>query len=105
MEEHYNKSIWGETRDVELTTMSRVFGETTGQDVEAKNLEIRGNWVFHFDPEYPNEIDCYSLEGGVPMCWEPWSSVTFDKSPFKPNNDLIVNETLQELDKIYQRYS
>ena len=78
------------------------FGERTSQFVTPGQLRVRGNWVFYRDPAYPNEAVCYSRSDGDCFCWEPWSDVPIDQSPFKPNNEQVVIETLKQLDKEYQ---
>ena len=80
------------------------FGERTSQFVSPNELRVRGNWVFHRDPDYPNEAVCYAKEDGDCICWEPYTDVPLDKSPFKPHNEAVVIETLKELDEEYKEH-
>ncbi len=80
------------------------FGERTSQDVSPNQLRVKGNWVFYRDPYYPNEAACYARSDGDCICWEPWSDVPIDQSPFKPHNEEVVSKTLEKLDKEYSAY-
>jgi len=82
-----------------MQDLSIAFGERTGKDVTPDQLRMQGNWVFYHDPKYPDEAECYYREDCI--CWEPWTDIPIEKSPFKPNNDHIVEQTLIELDTKY----
>jgi len=45
-----------------MKKMAIQFGERIGDDVPANQIKVKGGWLFHKLPDYPNEAK--SKEGG-----------------------------------------
>ena len=55
------------------------FAERTGFDVpKAKDLTIDGDWLFHFDEQYPDEMDIYQYPL-ADFCCEVYDSCTIEQ--------------------------
>ena len=82
------------------------FGERTGMFVEPKEIRVRGKWLFYKLPDGDGRVECYRAENtryksGV-LCMECWDDCSLEDSPFIPNNNDKVSETLERLDKSYK---
>jgi len=55
------------------------FAERNGFDVpDPKNLHIDGDWLFHFDEKYPDEMDIYQYPL-ADFCCEVYDSCTVEQ--------------------------
>ena len=85
-----------------MSKLSVYFSELYGDEVKPKHVKSFGGWVFHFRENWPNEADCYKLDGGW-FC-ECWSEVKVEVSPFGTKDKSILAETVAKLDREYNEY-
>ena len=83
-------------------------GERIGEFVSPNQIRLKGDWLFYKAPYLENEVDCYfakhaKYDSGV-LSMEPWDSVKLKDSPFVPNNDEKVTQSLEKLDRAYQKH-
>ena len=82
-----------------LKDLPFAFSERLGLDYvpTLDQFKIYKNWLFFKNEEYPNEIEIYQLP--MPVCLECYDECSFEESPFKPENDNIVNKLISKLNQ------
>ena len=85
-----------------MKKMAIQFGERIGDDVPANQIKVKGGWLFHKLPDYPDEVDCYALP--LDYSAEPWDGIDVKDSPFVPRNADRVAIAIEKLTKGYDQY-
>mgnify|MGYP003677278927 FL=1 len=78
--------------------------EAWGQEIRPAQVRHLGNWLFHHDPEYPNDVDCIHAPKSGDIWAETWDVINFSDSPFAEKDKSKLANTITKLDNEIGKY-
>ena len=80
------------------------FAERTGIDVpKTKDLTIDGDWLFHFDKQYPDEMDIYQYPL-ADMCCEVYDTCTIEEFNDPKQRQEVIDKLDASIDAAIDDY-
>ena len=74
--------------------------EAWGEPIDAKNMRLRGNWMFVRN-RIGAEVVCVPVPRGNDLHCEPWTDIKYDASPFVIKDKATIQQMLDKLDADY----
>ena len=73
-------------------------------DIRAQHVRHVGNWLFHHDPDYPQEVTCIHAPKSGDIWAEAWSDIPWTDSPFVEKDESKLAKILAKLDEEISEY-
>ena len=93
------------TKKLSRTDAALWLSEAWGRgDIRPSDVWHVGNWLFHHDPDWPEDVTCIHAPKSGDIWAEPWDDIRFIDSPFVEKDKEKLSQTLAKLDNEIGKY-